>query len=149
MAWTIPRTWTTGELVTAAIMNTHIRDNQNVLNPAGVSFVIDGGGAAITTGSKMYWSVPFDCTVARYDLYTDAASGLKIELYGDTYANFPPTAGDSYNSGSPASTASARKGQDTNPSAWGALTEGDGVIIYVTGASGPTIATLTLYLART
>lgn len=28
MAWTAPRTWTTGELVTAAIMNTHIRDNQ-------------------------------------------------------------------------------------------------------------------------
>lgn len=32
MAWTAPRTWTTGELVTAAIMNTHIRDNQLTLN---------------------------------------------------------------------------------------------------------------------
>ncbi len=42
MAWTAPRTWTTGELVTAAIMNAHIRDNQNTLNPSGVSFVIDG-----------------------------------------------------------------------------------------------------------
>ena len=28
MAWTAPRTWTDGELVTAAIMNPHIRDNQ-------------------------------------------------------------------------------------------------------------------------
>lgn len=28
MAWTAPRTWVTGELVTAAIQNTHIRDNQ-------------------------------------------------------------------------------------------------------------------------
>lgn len=27
MAWTSPRTWTTGELVTAALMNTHLRDN--------------------------------------------------------------------------------------------------------------------------
>ena len=27
MAWTAPRTWVVGELVTAAIMNTHIRDN--------------------------------------------------------------------------------------------------------------------------
>ena len=27
MAWTTPRTWTTGETVTAAIMNTHARDN--------------------------------------------------------------------------------------------------------------------------
>ena len=31
MAWTTPRTWTTGELVTAAIMNKHIRDNLNAL----------------------------------------------------------------------------------------------------------------------
>ena len=28
MAWTAPRTWTDTELVTASIMNTHIRDNQ-------------------------------------------------------------------------------------------------------------------------
>jgi len=27
MAWTTPRTWVTGEVVTASIMNTHIRDN--------------------------------------------------------------------------------------------------------------------------
>lgn len=27
MAWTDPRTWTAGELVTASLMNTHLRDN--------------------------------------------------------------------------------------------------------------------------
>jgi hypothetical protein len=27
MAWTTPRDWTAGELVTEAIMDTHIRDN--------------------------------------------------------------------------------------------------------------------------
>lgn len=31
MAWTTPRTWTTSELVTAAIMNAHVRDNFNYL----------------------------------------------------------------------------------------------------------------------
>ena len=31
MAWTTPRTWTDTELVTAAIMNPHIRDNFNAL----------------------------------------------------------------------------------------------------------------------
>jgi len=33
MAWTAPRTWTDGELVTAAIMNPHIRDNQLAMGP--------------------------------------------------------------------------------------------------------------------
>lgn len=36
MAWTTPRTWTAGETVTAAIMNTHVRDNLAVLAPAAV-----------------------------------------------------------------------------------------------------------------
>jgi len=31
MAWTTPRTWVSGELVSASIMNTHIRDNLNVI----------------------------------------------------------------------------------------------------------------------
>ena len=33
MAWTAPRTWTDTELVTAAIMNTHVRDNQLAEGP--------------------------------------------------------------------------------------------------------------------
>lgn len=31
MAWSTPRTWTADEVVTAAIMNSHLRDNLNVL----------------------------------------------------------------------------------------------------------------------
>jgi hypothetical protein len=31
MAWTTPRTWVTSELVTAALMNTHLRDNLTFL----------------------------------------------------------------------------------------------------------------------
>jgi len=31
MAWTTPRTWVAGELVTASMLNTHLRDNLNYL----------------------------------------------------------------------------------------------------------------------
>ena len=31
MAWTAPRTWVTGEVVTASIMNAHVRDNLKAL----------------------------------------------------------------------------------------------------------------------
>ena len=34
MAWTTPRTWTSTEVVTASIMNTHVRDNFNETAPA-------------------------------------------------------------------------------------------------------------------
>lgn len=32
MGWTAPRTWVASEVVTAAIMNTHVRDNLSALN---------------------------------------------------------------------------------------------------------------------
>lgn len=35
MAWTTPRTWVTGELVTAALLNTHLKDNLNAIVPNG------------------------------------------------------------------------------------------------------------------
>lgn len=37
MSWTIPRTWVTGEIVTASIMNAHVRDNLSwVTRPVAV-----------------------------------------------------------------------------------------------------------------
>jgi len=36
MAYTTPRTWVTGEVVTAALLNTHLRDNLNAAFPVGV-----------------------------------------------------------------------------------------------------------------
>ncbi len=38
MAWTAPRTWVTGEVVTAALMNTHVRDNLADLHQIGSLF---------------------------------------------------------------------------------------------------------------
>lgn len=37
MAWTSPRTWVAGETVTAALMNTHVRDNLLETTPAKVT----------------------------------------------------------------------------------------------------------------
>ncbi len=148
MSWSVPRSWTTGELVTAAIFNAHIRDNQNVLNPAGVSFYLDGGGAAITTGSKIPWSVPWSCTVDRWDLFTDSPSDLAIDIHAVSYGAHPASE-DSINSGSPAFTASSASNTDSSPSAWGALTKGEQVLIVVSSVNGTTKGTLTLYLART
>lgn len=41
MAWTTPRTYTTGELVTAAILNTHVRDNLLETAPAKITNIGD------------------------------------------------------------------------------------------------------------
>lgn len=37
MSWTAPKTWTSGEVLTAANMNTHVRDNLSFLFPGATS----------------------------------------------------------------------------------------------------------------
>jgi len=49
MAWTAPRTWVTGELVTAALLNTHLRDN---LLATGVAQVTTAGDIVYATGAN-------------------------------------------------------------------------------------------------
>ncbi len=59
MAWTTPRTWTTAEVVTKSIMDTHVRDNLNETAPAkaaakGDTFAATAANAieAVTVGSN-------------------------------------------------------------------------------------------------
>ena len=51
MAWTAPRTWVAGELVTAALLNTHLRDNLLVLREREVWFSAAAGNIAVGSGT--------------------------------------------------------------------------------------------------
>jgi len=48
MAWTSPRTWVVGETVTAALMNTHVRDNLNALMVVTTKGDLTVGTASVT-----------------------------------------------------------------------------------------------------
>src|SRR4030095_7753595 len=60
-----------------------------------IGLVIDGGGAVITTGIKGFLRVPFAGTITGVTLLsTDAAAtagSLVVDIWKDTYANFPTT----------------------------------------------------------
>ena len=63
MAWTTPRTWVTGEIVTAALLNTHVRDNLNVTAPA----IMTGQGDLIfATGANAPSRLAKDTGSTRY-----------------------------------------------------------------------------------
>lgn len=49
MAWTAPRTWVAGETVTAALLNTHVRDNEKALGDPWTAWTptFSGGISAI------------------------------------------------------------------------------------------------------
>ena len=52
-----------GDLITAANWNQDVVNNPIALTPAGLSFVIDGGGSEMSTGDKGEFEIPFKCTM--------------------------------------------------------------------------------------
>ncbi len=118
--------------------------------PVGTEFeimpVIGNGSSAITTGVKGYFRVPVKCEIQSFELVGDVSGSIKIDVWVDTYANFPPTNADTITDGNEPELSSAQKIQDTDLSNWDtvALAAGAWVGINVDSAATITQATLAL-----
>lgn len=66
-----------------------------VNDPVVASFIIDGGGVAITSGIKADIHVPFNCKLTQTTLLADQSGAIAVDVWIDSYANFPPTDADS------------------------------------------------------
>lgn len=88
MAWTDPRTWVTGEMVTAAMMNQHVRDNLRWLEvlayvefQANVSVTATTAATAVTvvsSGALTYEAAPIEIEV--YAPQVDSAAVLGADV---------------------------------------------------------------------
>ena len=56
--------------------------------------VIDGGGSTITTGVKGDVNCDFAFTIVQWALLADQSGSIVIDIWKDTYANYPPTVAD-------------------------------------------------------
>ena len=85
---------------------------------ASITFIIDGGGAAIATGIKGDLEIPFACTIARNTLLADQSGSIVVDVWKDTYANYPPTDADSITASAPPTITTATKSQDSTLTGW-------------------------------
>lgn len=92
--------------------------NVTELGVSAINFVIDGGGAAITTGIKGDVEIPFACTINQVTLLADQSTTTTIDIWKDTYANFPPTDADSITAAAVPGTSAATKDQDSTLTGW-------------------------------
>jgi len=96
-----------------------------------IGAVIDGGGIALATGAKSaYVSVPFNCTIVKWRLLADVAGAAVVDIWKDTYANYPPVNADSMTaSAKPTISATNPKAESTSVSTWAGgtaqMSEGD------------------------
>ncbi len=91
-----------------------------------IQIVLDGYGLAIPTGIKGYYVMPYSATVTGWDLVGDQSGSMVVDVYRNTYANFPPTSADTI-AGSEKPTLTAQQiNQDLTLTTWTPLlTEGD------------------------
>lgn len=81
-------------------------------------FMIGSGAAVPSTGIQGMMQVPFDCYIDRVDIFGDASGSGVVDIWKDTYANFPPTDADSITASAPPTLSSAVKNSDSTLTGW-------------------------------
>lgn len=110
-----------------------------------IGITIDGGGSAITTGVKGYKSFPVAGTITGVRMLADQSGSAVVDIWKDTYANFPPTNADSITASAKPTISAAQKSEDTTLTGWTtSVSAGDVFAFNVDSAT--TITRLTLEL---
>ena len=114
-----------------------------------VGITIDGAGSAITTGYKGFIQVPYNATITAVTLLADTTGSIVIDIWKDTYANYPPAVADSITGASKPTLTSASKYTDSTLSGWTTtITAGDIVAFNVDSISTITKVSLTLKVIK-
>lgn len=87
-----------------------------------IEFVIDGGGAVLTTGLKGYIEVPWNCVVQRVTTLADQSGSVVVDIFKCTYSAFAPgthpVSSDKITASAPPTVASNVKAQDSTLTGW-------------------------------
>jgi len=119
------------------------------LSTATIQFVIDGGGAAITTGVKGDITIPFACTITEVTMLADQSGSIVVDIWKDSYANYPPTIADVITASAKPTISAATKSVDSTLTGWTtSISAGDTLRFNVNSASTVTRVTLALKVTR-
>jgi hypothetical protein len=115
-----------------------------------INFIIDGGGEELTTGQKGHLELPFAGVFASVRLLADQPGSVVVDIWKDTYANFPPTVSESITASAKPTLSSAQKSEDTSLTGWTTVfSAGDILAFNVDSVSDVERVTLSLRGRRT
>ena len=115
-----------------------------------ITFIIDGGGSAITTGIKGDLEIPFACTINRATALADQSGSIVVDIWKDTYANYPPIDADSITASAPVTITTATNSQDATLTGWTTtIAAGDTLRFNVDSITTVTRVTISLKVTKT
>jgi len=102
-------------------------------------------GAPISTGIKADFLVPFSGTISRVTLMGDQTGSIVIDIWKDTFANYPPTVADTITASAKPTISGGLSYQDAVLTGWNTtITAGDTLRINVDSVATFTRLTLAL-----
>lgn len=120
------------------------------IKTATITFIIDGGGAEIATGEHGHLEIPFACSINRVTMLADQSGSIIVDIWKDTYANFPPDNTDSITASAPPTITTAQKSQDSTLTGWTtAIAAGDCLAFNVDSVTDIERLTLSLKVTKT
>ena len=110
-----------------------------------INYVIDGSGTAISTGVKPYIVIPFAMTITGWTILADVSGSIVVDVWKDTYSNFPPLVADTITGSEKPTLSSAQKNQDLTLTTWTTtVSAGDILVFNVDSCSTITKVTITI-----
>ena len=118
---------------------------------AAIGYTIDGDGDVITTGElKPGLQIPFAATIESVTLLADQTGSIVVDIWKDSYANYPPTVADSICGSAKPTLSSAIKSEDTTLTGWTkTIAAGDILLFNVDSATTVQRVTLILKVTKT
>lgn len=78
-----------------------------------------GDGTNVPAANTQCWlTVPFAGTITKATLLADASGSAVVNVWKDTYANYPPTVADKITASAPPTLSAAAKSQDSTLTGW-------------------------------
>jgi len=98
--------------------------------PSGAAFgiAIDGGGVEITTGVKNDIVIPYAMTITGWYMTADQTGSIVIDVWKDTFANYPPTVANTITGTEKPTITASNKGQDLGLTTWTTLVSAGDVL---------------------
>jgi hypothetical protein len=106
---------------------------------------IDGGGSIISTGVQGDVVIPYPMTISSWTLIADQVGSIVIDVWKDTYTNYPATQSDSITGSAKPTLSSSIKNQSSTLTGWTTnVNSGDIIRFNVDSVSTITKATLVI-----
>lgn len=114
-----------------------------------LTVVFDGGGIALTTGVKLDLYVPYACTIQSVTMLADQSGSVVVDIWKDSYANYPPTVADTITASAKPTITTATKSQDATLTGWTtSVAAGSTLRFNIDSATTITRVTLTINVVR-